>query len=76
MKDTAVNSAKKRKRKVKLTSFFIFFFKNFFSYKIIKPANKVNIIPWPASPNMIANKNGNVIIVYKAATKYCSINRS
>lgn len=33
------------------------------------PPNMARMAPWPASPNMTANKNGNVIIVYSARQK-------
>ena len=52
-----------------LTSLLILFFINCFSRIIMNPAKVVNTAPWPASPNITLNRNGNVTIVYKAAKK-------
>lgn len=41
----------------------------FFSDNTIQSANTSMIIPCPKSPNMIANRKGNVTIVYRAVTK-------
>lgn len=49
------------------TSSLIFFDISHFSLTTINSANNVIMQPWPASPNMTANKNGNVITVYGAA---------
>lgn len=40
-----------------------------FSRKTIHAENASIINPWPASPNITANKNGNVVVVYKAVVK-------
>lgn len=40
----------------------------FFSNKIIYKPNRNMMEPWPASPNITPNRNGNVAQVYSAVT--------
>ena len=49
-----------------LTSPFIFAAISAFSLITIQAANANMIVPWPASPNITANKNGKVVVVYNA----------
>jgi hypothetical protein len=51
------------------TSLSVFFAANGFSRSTKKAANKNIKHPWPRSPNITANKNGKLIMVYGAAIK-------
>jgi len=54
--------------KVLTTSLLVFFFINFFSQITMYSPNASKMRPWPASPNIMANRNGKVMIVYSAVT--------
>lgn len=51
------------------TSLSVFLADRGFSRHTIQAPNSAMIIPWPRSPNMMANRKGNVMIVYGAAEK-------
>jgi len=53
-------------RNITITSLSDFLAAKGFSRRTIQAPNKAMSIPCPKSPNMTANRNGNVIIVYGA----------
>lgn len=50
-----------------LTSLVLFWARRLFSLMTIQSAKPSMTAPWPQSPNITANKNGKVMIVYGAA---------